>query len=47
MQIKEAGTDNVVANGQSDANGKVKVKNLTYDTEKVMNILYQKQDIKH
>ena len=34
LQIKEAGTDNVVANGQSDANGKVKVKNLTYDTEK-------------
>ena len=34
LQIKEAGTDNVVANGQSDANGKVKVENLTYDTEK-------------
>lgn len=34
LQIKEAGTDNIVANGQSDANGKVKVKNLTYDTEK-------------
>lgn len=34
LQIKEAGTDNVVANGQSDANGKVEVKNLTYDTEK-------------
>ena len=47
LQIKEAGTDNVVANGQSDANGKVKVENLTYDTEKVMNILYQKQDINH
>lgn len=34
LQIKEAGTDNVVANGQSDANGKVKVEKLTYDTEK-------------
>ena len=34
LQIKEAGTDNVVANGQSDGNGKVKVENLTYDTEK-------------
>ena len=34
LQIKQAGTDNVVANGQSDANGKVKVENLTYDTEK-------------
>ena len=34
LQIKQAGTDNVVANGQSDVNGKVKVKNLTYDTEK-------------
>lgn len=34
LQIKEADTDNVVANGQSDANGKVKVENLTYDTEK-------------
>ena len=34
LQIKQAGTDNVVANGQSDANGKVEVKNLTYDTEK-------------
>ena len=34
LQIKEAGTNNVVANGQSDANGKVKVEKLTYDTEK-------------
>lgn len=34
LQVKEAGTDNVVASGQSDAKGKVKVENLTYDTEK-------------
>ena len=46
LQIKEAGTDNVVANGQSDANGKVKVENLTYDTEKSYEYTVSKEGYK-